>query len=28
MLSDQWGTVSPSYKQDLLNTSSLKGLLA
>jgi hypothetical protein len=26
-LSDQWATVSPSYKEDLLNTSSLKHLL-
>ena len=27
MLSDQWATVSPSYKEDLLRTSSLQGLL-
>jgi len=27
MLSDQWATVSPSYKEDLLKTSSLQGLL-
>lgn len=27
MLSDQWGTVSPSYKQDLLNESPLRDLL-
>lgn len=27
MLSDQWGTVSPSYKEDLLNTSPLNDLL-
>jgi len=27
MLSDQWGTVSPSYKQDLINQSPLNDLL-
>ena len=27
MLSDQWGTVSPSYKIDLLNESPLRDLL-
>jgi hypothetical protein len=27
MLSDQWGTVSPSYKEDLLRESSLNYLL-
>jgi hypothetical protein len=27
MLSDQWATVSPSYKEDLLRTSSLQELL-
>jgi starch synthase len=27
MLSDQWSTVSPSYKEDLINTSPLNDLL-
>jgi len=27
MLSDQWGTVSPSYKEDLLRTSTLSPVL-
>lgn len=27
MLSDQWGTVSPSYKEDLLRESGLNWLL-
>jgi starch synthase len=27
MMSDQWGTVSKSYRKDLLETSSLKSLL-
>jgi len=28
MLSDQWATVSKSYRQDLLNDSALKNILS